>query len=385
MSQKPWMEFDCYQALGVSFDATPEALRLAYRDASRRAHPDRGGSHEAQVKVNLAFEILSHTESRAAHDRYWGVGIEKERAIEPRFSDGVAVVNLWSGPGARERKLSDSSGSSGMARRIKARVEQDRSRITLDRENRQLTLVGLFHKRLQRARLEALVATTGVVVFSLVSLIYPLLWLATVGFAVALAQRLRGATYEGLRISAAQLDAYQRLEKHAAKLARASVAHDRACLQLHLDALSHLARLVLTPSEPDDTETQLVRRTVAALFIQGYLPRTWDAESHVLLCDGDGDRVIAHIRHRPGPAFSAPSLEKFLRTKTAHNASIGYIYHRSGLSKAATERADANGVRWLSLSDYNRWVREVWSSAQSGPTGDILQRLAELQLFLDTL
>ena len=36
---------------------TVEGLKVAYRAAARRAHPDAGGSHEAFVRVQRAFEL----------------------------------------------------------------------------------------------------------------------------------------------------------------------------------------------------------------------------------------------------------------------------------------------------------------------------------------
>lgn len=49
--------------LGIDFDTrlTPEVLKKAYRSASMRAHPDRGGTNAEMQKVNAAFEMLQNT------------------------------------------------------------------------------------------------------------------------------------------------------------------------------------------------------------------------------------------------------------------------------------------------------------------------------------
>lgn len=60
---------DHYAVLQVGPAATAAELKAAYHAASRTAHPDRGGSEAQQKAVNLAYEVLSDVERRAAFDR----------------------------------------------------------------------------------------------------------------------------------------------------------------------------------------------------------------------------------------------------------------------------------------------------------------------------
>jgi DnaJ-class molecular chaperone len=71
MATEAWQQFDCYKILGVHVAAAPIEVRKAYHRASREAHPDHGGSHEGQVRVNLAYEVLSDPVTRQAHDLFW--------------------------------------------------------------------------------------------------------------------------------------------------------------------------------------------------------------------------------------------------------------------------------------------------------------------------
>lgn len=64
------MERDCYAVLGVEPDADLETIRRAILAEVRRAHPDRGGSHEQMVLVNEAWEILSNPEMRRTYDAH---------------------------------------------------------------------------------------------------------------------------------------------------------------------------------------------------------------------------------------------------------------------------------------------------------------------------
>jgi curved DNA-binding protein CbpA len=49
---------EAYDALGVSPDASQEAVRDAYRDRVKEVHPDSGGDEEAFKRVNRAYETL---------------------------------------------------------------------------------------------------------------------------------------------------------------------------------------------------------------------------------------------------------------------------------------------------------------------------------------
>jgi len=58
-----------YETLGVSRHATTTEIRIAYRAAARRAHPDTGGSAATMQLVNDAWHVLGDPGRRAAYDR----------------------------------------------------------------------------------------------------------------------------------------------------------------------------------------------------------------------------------------------------------------------------------------------------------------------------
>ena len=47
-----------YSTLGVNQNATPTEIKKAYRQATKTAHPDAGGSHEAFVKIQQAYDAI---------------------------------------------------------------------------------------------------------------------------------------------------------------------------------------------------------------------------------------------------------------------------------------------------------------------------------------
>lgn len=73
-------EADYYDTLGVPRDATPEAIKKAYRGLARKHHPDvNPGDKKAELKfkeVQQAYDVLSDAEKRALYDRYGRAGIE---------------------------------------------------------------------------------------------------------------------------------------------------------------------------------------------------------------------------------------------------------------------------------------------------------------------
>ena len=57
-----------YEILGISIDAPQQTIQQAYRAKAMVSHPDRGGSHEAMLAINEAYEILINPETRRHYD-----------------------------------------------------------------------------------------------------------------------------------------------------------------------------------------------------------------------------------------------------------------------------------------------------------------------------
>ncbi|OAV87376.1 hypothetical protein PTTG_29454 [Puccinia triticina 1-1 BBBD Race 1] len=59
---------DYYKVLGVPKNADERTLKKAYRKATLKAHPDKGGSQAKMTALNEAYEVLSNPELRARYD-----------------------------------------------------------------------------------------------------------------------------------------------------------------------------------------------------------------------------------------------------------------------------------------------------------------------------
>jgi hypothetical protein len=73
-----------YEILGVTIDATPDAVRRAYRLRLRETHPDTGGDAALFIRVQHAWELIGEPAARAAYDRATGLGAPAEPVVPPR-------------------------------------------------------------------------------------------------------------------------------------------------------------------------------------------------------------------------------------------------------------------------------------------------------------
>ncbi len=69
---------DPFRVLGVSPDASMDAIRLAYRERMRALHPDRGGADDAEA----------HREMAAVADAWRRLGNDPHGPFAPGFGEG---------------------------------------------------------------------------------------------------------------------------------------------------------------------------------------------------------------------------------------------------------------------------------------------------------
>lgn len=81
-----------YQVLQVAVTATEKDIKVAYRRAARRSHPDQGGDAAAFRRVTAAYEVLGNPERRKAYDRSYAAGTtgDGSRDDDPHFDAPAA-------------------------------------------------------------------------------------------------------------------------------------------------------------------------------------------------------------------------------------------------------------------------------------------------------
>jgi DnaJ-class molecular chaperone len=111
-------EADYYETLGVARDATPEAIKKAYRAMARKHHPDvNPGDKTAEKKfkqIQQAYDILSDPEKRALYDRYGTAAFEGMAAAGPRTSASEWTARFGE-PGGETIDFSEFFGPFGAA------------------------------------------------------------------------------------------------------------------------------------------------------------------------------------------------------------------------------------------------------------------------------
>lgn len=81
---------DLYATLDVPRDASEAAIRKAYRKASKRAHPDGGGTPEKFRAVNQAMQVLTDPLRRKTYDE---TGKIEDKPVDNEQSELMGLVS----------------------------------------------------------------------------------------------------------------------------------------------------------------------------------------------------------------------------------------------------------------------------------------------------
>lgn len=98
----PDFEGDLYEILGVTPDATPEQITLAYRRLARRYHPDRAssfvlpGARDRLISrfhaISKAYAVLNNKDSRAFYDDTGILPLSEEELIAKAHKEADSML-----------------------------------------------------------------------------------------------------------------------------------------------------------------------------------------------------------------------------------------------------------------------------------------------------
>ena len=107
---------DYYEVLGIARDASPDAIKKAYRAQARQHHPDvNPGDKKAEShfkEAQQAYDVLSDPEKRSLYDRYGTAAFEGFAAAGPR-AGASEWTSRQAGPGFENVDFSQFFNSGG--------------------------------------------------------------------------------------------------------------------------------------------------------------------------------------------------------------------------------------------------------------------------------
>jgi curved DNA-binding protein CbpA len=393
MPSEQWKLFNCYEVLGASPTATPQEIRTSYKQASLRHHPDRGGSHDAQVKVNLAYEVLSNPIERQAHDIHWRISTTGDFArpqTSKPYDSGQAYTRTRetpSGPKQTQREAPRREPLAGLRNRIHQQVEREKARIWQDLNNRAQRNEANFKQQLSNQRQEAAFIFVGLIALGAITVVtqYAWLWIGVAYLGWLLLSRLTGVQIANRRFSIFDFNSADSLRQHAQYAAKESCSKDVNSLERHFSSLASITELLLRPSTFDDSEEQVARRLTASFFLMGYIPIQFDRDDRTLVFTDGDEKILVRFRHRSGIATNITYVEKLVSLMHVHSTTRSFLFCSPGLSGNAANYANTHRVKWYTLETMNHWIEQVLVSDYSGPAGDVLMNLDKLRSFLGTL
>jgi len=376
MSDAPWEKFNCYKELEISPAASPHDIRKARNEASLRYHPDHGGSHEAQVRINIAYQVLSNPITRQSHDIYW-------RIFEPRHFDSTPGSN-----GNAQTEATESGSPAGceplegFRRRVYIEVEKQKEKIWRDLKNRSRKIEAGLHIKYSNQCRRALLTFVALVAVSALALQYSEFWVGAFVLACLCLSTLAPIKIENRGFSVIDPSAVYNLQEHAYELAKQSCAADMKKVESYISSLASLSQILFRPSTLDDSEEHVARRLTVSFFLMGYIPVLFDSRQRTLTFSDGGEMIIARFSHRAGRPIDITYVEELVRLMKEQGISCGFLFCSSGLSGDADDYAREKKVVWHQLESMNEWIDQVLISGYSGPTGEVLVSIDNLQKFI---
>ncbi len=397
MPVQAWQQFNCYNILRIPSSADPKLIRDAYRQQCKEVHPDVGGSHDEQVRVNLAFEVLSDPIQRQAHDRYWATDEDITRAEGVRQQSSHHAAEGRSThqgrPSGAQSKTTQQQARAPfdfLYRRVYEGIEKERRKVDATRPSKIAETFALYAAKFaeeRKNRNASLAFSIGITMMALIAsqLECYIVWIIAFFAWTSFLKSAQGVTIGSLHVRFDEQNWREKLYNAAARDADRACQNEIEALRRHLKHVGTLAELLSRASTFDDSEEQVARRISSAFFLMGYRPVRFDREARVLVFTDGEERLLVRFRHRSGIATNIAYVKRMLDAMAYSGAQKSYLFCTPGLSGTGASLARQNGIKWYSLETMNKWIVETCRSEYAGPSGDILCHLDEFIAFLGNI
>jgi hypothetical protein len=440
VTNNEYTNINCYEVLGISWNAGPQEIRIAYFKKSKQSHPDLGGSNELQQLVNSAFEILSDPLKRESHDRYWRnisgsnqknydsrsdtANSKKSSTFDNLYNRVSNIFNFHLNNLKTEQYNWVKDKKSSYRQKVEFWQQEQETLFHNSMEN----IKNTYEEKLKdknlyfmAAILAAIVSFIGLILILRISSgfvhfsIY-LIWVVSLIIWIVYRNN-KNVFIDGFAIPITDMDGFEnvtdflkdKLYSQKINLGFNSLSFglknwkekidefvnnewvsyynekERSLLktkEIYMRYISEICEISGRNTTYDSSEEQTARRIAITFFFMGYIPKTYIENTRMFKLSDGSNNIAIRFRHRRGAPTNIAYVRRMVEEMNYFKAYRGFLFCTPGLSGNAKIFAKNNKVTWYSLESMNEWIENVNKAGYEGPQGDVFVHLDNLVIFL---
>lgn len=435
-----YKSFNCYTILDIPSDSSPQEIKKAYFQKSLKTHPDRGGSHELQIKVNTAFEVLSDPIVREEHDRYWkNISFSwgnKESSVKTSqvnnqtsnsfdklyqrvsdiYSNKINTIIMNYSKWVNDKILLYTQLYRDWNKKILKEYELNLEKyfklISDKLDNRKyfnwgtiiitlLTIIGSI------PLLSINISLTQISLF-LIWTICSIVWLLFINNKMIVIynriftigddtkEKIKQFLNEQLSLNYIKLgETYIYINDNDwEKIIQGAVQKEwgnylqkeknsiLSTKNYYISIVSQICDIAGKNITFDSSEEQTARRIATTFFFMGYTPKLYIDNARMFIMSDGAENIVIRFRHRRGEPTNISYVRRMAEIMAEMNAYKGFLFCTPGLSENAKDFSRHKNITWYSLEDMNSWINNVNKYGYDGPKGDIQKHLENVIKFL---
>jgi ABC-type multidrug transport system fused ATPase/permease subunit len=436
-----YTSINCYKVLEIPWNAGPNVIRQAFFRKSKQSHPDLGGSHEMQIKVNSAYEILSDPITRESHDRYWKNSFEQVysnqttgtqtegknhsinsfdklyKRITDIFTNNVENIRKKHHAWVREKSTTYKQQYENWHSKMQSDFENDvenYEKILVDKLENQnfyywgtiiISIVTMIASIILLSIINSTTFIFLLVVLTLCGLVWALyknnknIWVHGSIFSItdpeigtkinkALLYNLNSKSFKvGNTTITFQNGNYKEniddcVEAEWTNYFQKEEKEILANKNYYMSMVAQICDIAGRSTTFDSSEEQAARRIATTFFFMGYIPIKYIDQARMFIMSDGLDNIAIRFRHRRGAPTNISYVRRMVEEMSAIKAYKGFLFCTPGLTDNARIFAKQHNITWYSLESMNRWIENVNLGSYDGPSGDIFKLLTNMVAFL---